>query len=738
MAPGATHADHDVAALLVEGRRAHRDGDLAQALACYQAILARRPGHADALYLAGLVAYRRGDVEQAMALARRALVAEPGHALAHASLGQMLQDHGDDTAAVDHFRRALEVRHDHATLHHALGLSLMRLGDGGARACFERAIALDPVQVEAHLNRANLDRREGREAEARRGYQHVLSLDGDCAEAHNNLGVLDQQRRRLREAAAHFRRAIALRPGYAEAHNNLGAVLNEAGDRDAAADCFRRATRLAPGLAEARVNAVIALHQAGHYQQAEELLAEATRRAPDDALLAWCRCHLRLRPVYASDAERVAARTGFRDDLHALAARLADHGDAAVVVERGLSLVQPFALPYQGGDDLPLLSVFGDLVVDALGGAGRPLLPRRGRMRVGIVSAFFQSHANWRIPLRGWLRSLAGRFEVIGYHTGVGDDRHTAEARSTCHRFREGLSLAGWIEAIDEDRPDVLIYPEIGMNPRTTMLAARRLAPLQCVSWGHPVTSGLPTMDVFLGSAWMDDEGGAGHYRESLLRLPGLSCTVDPPEAVDARRWRRADFGLADDDVVVLCAQNLSKYLPAHDALLAAIAVAVPRLKLVFLGAGAVAAGLQARLGRVLDDAGVEAGRVLHFLPRQSRARFLGLHQVADLALDTPLWSGCNTVIDALACDLPVVTWPGPWLRSRHAEALYRQIGLDTLVARDADHYVSLAVALARDPAWRAEQRCAIAGARPALYGDDAPARALGDFLAEAVSASRA
>lgn len=47
-------------------------------------------------------------------------------------------------------------------------------------------------------------------------------------------------------------------------------------------------------------------------------------------------------------------------------------------------------------------------------------------------------------------------------------------------------------------RVDVLIFLDYGLDPSTRMWAASRLAPLQLVTWGHPSTSGLSTLDYYL------------------------------------------------------------------------------------------------------------------------------------------------------------------------------------------------------------------------------------------------
>ena len=77
--------------------------------------------------------------------------------------------------------------------------------------------------------------------------------------------------------------------------------------------------------------------------------------------------------------------------------------------------------------------------------------------------------------------------------------------------------------------------------------------------------------------------------------------------------------------------------------------------------------------------------------------------------VDTLHWSGGNTSLDALACALPIVTLPGRFMRGRQSAGMLRLMGIDELVARDADDYVRIVARLV-------ERRCVaqrIDGAHP-------------------------
>ena len=290
-------------------------------------------------------------------------------------------------------------------------------------------------------------------------------------------------------------------------------------------------------------------------------------------------CFAELPIVYRDEDEIGRRRATYEQKLNALRADV----EAGTLdgIEKAVTNRQPFFLAYQGRNDRDLQALYGGLIshiVERQYPAVAPLPPPPApgeRVRVGIVSAFFFMHSNWKIPIKGWLSQLdRTRFKVFGYHLATEDDAETDAAAALCDRFVRGtLDVAGWRREILADAPHVLIYPGILMDTISFQLAAQRLAPVQCNSWGHPETSGLPTLDYFLSSDLMEPPDATEHYTERLVRLPNLSVYYEPV-TTEAVALTRQELGLRADAPTFWCGQSLYKYLPQFDDVYPRIAIA--------------------------------------------------------------------------------------------------------------------------------------------------------------------
>ncbi|MFO1079230.1 MAG: tetratricopeptide repeat protein [Reyranellaceae bacterium] len=612
-----------------------------------------------------------------------------------------------------------------------------------ARQAYERLLKRQPRHADAlHLLGVVLHQ-QGQHAAGLKRIDAALALNGANAFAHSNRAVVLHELMRWADSVASCDRAIALKPDYGDAWYNRGNALRRLKWHAEAVASYERAIELRPGHGEAWCNRGIALKQLNRFAEARSSFERALALSPGlgEAQLGLCMAELPI--LYEDEAEIATRRAAYETRLRALCAT-AEHNPG---LARAVGTSQPFYLAYQGGNDRELQALYGGMVCRVMAArhpaVALPPPPAPDEpVRVGIVSGFFCQHTVWKLMIRGWLAALdRRRFRLFGYHTGSRQDAETEHAAALCTRFVRGpLPVDGWRAEIAADAPHVLLYPEVGMDPVAAALAAQRLAPVQCNAWGHPDTSGFPTLDHFLTSDLMEPPDGQAHYTESLVRLPNLSIHYEPI-AVRPVAVTRGELGLRDGAVAFWCGQSLYKYLPQFDSIFPRIVRAAGvDCQFAFIeydGSPQLTDLFRRRLVRAFAAHGLDAERHCVILPRLDLDRYSAANGLCDVFLDSLEWSGGNTTLETLAHDLPVVTLPGTFMRGRHSAAILRMMGATDTIAGSLDDYVAIAAPLARDPAWRAEQRAAVATHKHRVYRDRTAIAALEDFLERAARRPR-
>ncbi len=764
----------DLAAAL----RHHRAGRLDEAEKIYRRIIDEQPEQPEILHLLGGIAYQKGDPntalafydragaasmgpqsdtlafnrgnalkvlgrrEEAIAAFQAATEAAPENPAAFYNLGLLYQQGQCFEEAESAYRRAIEVRHDYVAAWNNLGALYHEQGrHDDAESALHQALGHDPDFGDALFNLARLVREQGRVGEAEALLRRYLDQNSDQDQAHRLLGDLLMAQGRTELAIDSYRAAIDLDRNFFDAHVNLGAAYSELDRVEEAEAAFRHAMALKPDDVLVRRNLASLLQRCGRGAEAVSVYDEALRLAPDSVELRLGRCVAQLPIVPDSAAHLADARSAYASALQSLLDDLSAAPEA-VRAEAALAIgtAQPFYLAYQGHDDRALQTAYGTLCTSLMAARHPDLvqsLPLRLRhpedpIRVGFVSGFFSWHSVWTIPLRGWLDQLdRSRFTVYAYQTRSVHDAATDAAIALADHFVGGLlTVAEWADRVRSDALDVLIYPEIGMDPTSVRLASLRLAPVQCASFGHPQTTGLATIDYFLSGDFMEPSNGQDHYTETLERLPNLGLWYTPP-AEDRAMATREDFGLPGDAVLYWCCQSLYKYLPQYDRLFVEIAQRVPSAHFAFLQApfSAITEAFKSRLRRAFTAAGLDMDQCCTFLRRLTVGEFGAMAANSDVYLDSVGWSGFNTVLESLHWGIPVVTCPTDLMRGRHTHGVLSAMGVTETIADSPDDFVRLAVELGQDSAKRAALFGQILNARDAVYRDRKAIEGLEAFL---------
>ena len=234
------------------------------------------------------------------------------------------------------------------------------------------------------------------------------------------------------------------------------------------------------------------------------------------------------------------------------------------------------------------------------------------------------------------------------------------------------------------------------MHPFITMLASKRVSPVQTTGWGVPQTSGLPEIDDYVSGDLVEPIQAENQYSETLVRLPGLPCCY-LFESLDPVERSRDYYVLPPDRPLLGCLQRLDKLHPDFDLALEAMARAVPDSLFVYVEEN-LPALTATYLDRLARTAPMARERVL-MLARMDRFDFLALGGCLDVMLDPFHFGSGITLYETIHAGTPVVSLEGDFLRSRYVAAAYRLMEVeDPPVAATPAEYVERAVALMKDP----------------------------------------
>jgi len=690
-------------------------GHLDDAVADYLSLLSQRGDNAAWWHELAMLRARLGQFPAGVDALLTSLTLDSTAADRYHDLGTLLEHVPEPAAAVRDFIDGLPPGHRCMVQHHV----------SEALATYEAAYHADPDNSALAMTLSS-----------------ALRVAGDEGRAALLLGHAAYRDQRHSVAIRALTKALSLGHADAGAHVELATALNRKWRYAEAIDVCQAGIERHPkegGLYRALVNALVETNQAEEAAAA----AEAGATALSDPWFLAAERHLSL-PIVYDTAEQIGQwRARFSDGLRRMADISLDGPDA---IAHARETVHPsFFLGYQGLDDHQLQREHGQLIHRIMRAsyphwADAPPLPPAGpdgTLRIGYV---FVGNAGIDPLFLGWMTGHdRSRFEIVAYQVGgaVGPSSHPFTTAATrFHHVPEDLE--GLCRRILEDQLHVLVFLYLGMSPMLSQLAGLRMAPIQCAAWGHPITTGLPTIDYFISNDLMEPDNAAAHYTETLERLPGLGVSL-PPLFLPPLRKTRSEFGLPDDAVLYVSIQASAKYLPQHDHVLPAIARRVPNALFVLMErrGSQVMDVLRHRLRNAFERAGLDGDRFVRVLPKQEFDAYLDLLQVADVFLDTIGWSGGLTTLDAVQCGLPVVTLPGEFLRGRQSTGILKQMGVEDTIAASLDEYVEIAARLGLDGQWRRHISARLLERRSRLSDDRTWLPALEDFYRRIVSARR-
>lgn len=493
---------------------------------------------------------------------------------------------------------------------------------------------------------------------------------------------------RLEEAVPDYLQAISLAPEASEPLRSLALALQEAGEIDQAISLYWQALEVDPADPQTlyHFGRCITLH--GEIDKARPFYAELIRVDPTNPLGPYSLAivHRKLGEFPEALAQLQQARTLAEGNPHA---------SRWVMLE--LIFLLSVCSERQQGSYNEATAAYWSLQgsqVEPHPATARPVQVVE-RLRVGLLSADLGDHVVGTFLnafLEGYNRD---RLHVELVATKL---RHEASAEGLAARAGEahcvqGLGHGEARSLLRERRFDVLVDTAGFTDPRGLDLLAERCAPVQCHWIGFHASTGLATIDWFLGDEHFTPEAFAPQFRERLWRLPrpwlARSASLTFPEALSS---------LHHSPPVLGSFNQLAKVREATLNHWAAALHAVPGARLVIKDVRTDSEAACDRIRRGLAERGIEAERLTFLAALADPLDHLRAYNQLDIALDTTPWSSSSTGFDALAMGVPLVAIRGHCASARMSTSVLMGLERAEWIADDPASFAAIVARLAADP----------------------------------------
>ncbi|HEX4593798.1 MAG TPA: tetratricopeptide repeat protein [Bryobacteraceae bacterium] len=567
------------------------------------------------------------------------------------------------------------------------------------------AVKIKPSAFEL-LRQGNLLRRAGELVRAEELYRQAIRLDTGCTDAWAELGCcLLENTQHVAEAVTCFQRVlnisseeitpdnlvhhegirllakiVAGRPDWITGQLALGCAYGLAGQHEPARTHLGNVLQLDPSL-EAPVQSMFA---AMHYKEQNCLEAIASA----DRALAAGADSLAIRLVHSRSCFTLGRmREGIASARRAI--EIAPSPDFHSTLLFAMSFLEDATPESLYMEAFRWNSLYAAPLARRIRPHPNDPDPER-RIKVGYVSPDLHNHAVMKFVPQVFEHHDTSGFDVVVYAVGSRSDHMTEDLRKSIENYL-AIPVAGHelAERVRADGVDILV-DLAGHTMGPAFLAfAEKPAPIQ-VSWiGMLSTTGLTTIDYFLGDAHLPCPGTEPLFSESVYRLPVI-CSYRPFENVPVAPAPCLERGY----ITFGSFNNLRKITRDVVKLWSAILHLVSESRLLLKYHGMEQPVMRGNLESWFAEDGIPPER-LQFEGAAPPREYLEAFGKIDIALDPFPYNGGSTTLDTLWMGVPVVTLAGRTSVQRTGASLLSAAGFGDLVTHTPEEYLKATLFLA-------------------------------------------
>lgn len=456
------------------------------------------------------------------------------------------------------------------------------------------------------------------------------------------------------ESISYYLRAIEADPGQVRYHLNLGNAYLKVELLDQAVEEYRRALKIEPFNTSVLYNIAIGLRSQGCLERSLACAEAALVIKPD------CQ-HNFFAQMFAYSTSR-----------------LSGGGEMLAAARRYWNL----ALMADSEPDLVEFS-----------SGGMDLSDNKRKIRIGLLSGEVGEHcvSTFIDPLLEFYSRDLFEIEIVSMLARP-EERALALNRKVDDSFVMNAHDPDARNFVRGRRYDLILETSGFTDHSALPVLARRCAPVQCHYIGFHASTGLETIDYFIGDHELTPPDFEGQFQERLWRLPRTWLAsipyTDPPKAVC-----RVDSSLP----MLAAFSQISKIGTDTLRFWAAAMQRIPLARLLIKDKFATSRVARERILSQLVDHQIDPQRV-SFMPRDlSWHEHMDRYNQVDLALDTTPWSSATTAFDALSMGVPMVAIRGGCTASRMSSSILKASGHPEWVVSEPEAFADVVESLLSD-----------------------------------------
>lgn len=317
------------------------------------------------------------------------------------------------------------------------------------------------------------------------------------------------------------------------------------------------------------------------------------------------------------------------------------------------------------------------------------------KIKIGFISEFFSNHTIAKL-FKGIIFNLdKNKFEPFVFHSykteksPIFQEFISHEINSDLKNIVLSKNFQKNIEEIQRTNLDIIFFPDIGMSSEFYYLSFIRFAKTQITSWGHPITTGNDSIDYFLSSKLLETENSQKKFSEKLILSDYLPMYFYKP---------KIQKKLLDDQMikknVYFCSQNLMKFHPHFDEIIAKILRKDKKAKILFIKDKSEILSKKI-IDRFKKNSLIDFDRI-NFLGKMSVDKYINLCGSSSVLLDTLYFGAGNSFHESMFYGTPTVSMPTENLKSRIVLGAYKQMQIENPpIVNSIDDYVETSVDIA-------------------------------------------